>query len=162
MSEALDHIIVGVDLGKTCAVACITLDGRLIHKAHKRFAGPEWVIKTVDEVGTPSVIATDKKRISENIRKINAAFNSKIFSPMSDITTEEKRELTKAIEMENQHEADAYSAAIKAYNSYANKLNQAAHRLRDAKIGGPDAIKAKIIRKYSMQEAILNKEQNRK
>ena len=156
------HMIVGIDPGKTIAVACISLDGRFLGCAHKKFADDGWVVSTIEKHGTPSIIATDKKRIGEEIRKINAIFSSRIFAPEKDLTVEEKRLLTKSANIYNQHELDAYAAAVKAYNTYSSKLKQAEHKSRAAGISSTDLIKAKVIAKYSISEAMLNKKSNRR
>ncbi len=156
----MNHLIVGIDCGKTSAIACLDLDGRIVRMAHKRFAGEGWIISELSRTGIPSVIATDRKIPGRAIKRINAAFNARLFYPESDMTTEEKMRLVKDKGIQNRHEQDAYSAAIKAYNSYSNKLKQVSH------IVGPGAdaegIKAKVIRKFSVREAILNKNPNRR
>jgi len=156
------HIIVGLDPGKTIALACIDLNGRLLMHTHRKFADAGWVVSTIEKVGTPSIIATDKKRAGEEIRKINAIFNSRIFTPEKDLTLEEKRQLIKGTKLYNQHELDAYAAALKAYNIHSSKLKQAEHKVRTAGIDSSDIIKAKVIAKYSISEALLNKRSNRR
>ena len=156
------HMIVGIDPGKTIAVACIGLDGRFLGCEHKKFADDGWVVGTIEKLGNPSIIATDKKRIGDEIRKINAIFGAKIFAPDKDLTVEEKRLLAKDANVYNQHEIDAYAAAMKAYNAYSSKLKQAEHKSRAAGISSTDLIKAKVIAKYSISEAMLNKKSNRR
>ncbi len=156
------HMIVGIDPGKTIAIACISLDGRLLECTHKRSADVGWVVSTIEKLGTPSIIATDKKRIGEEIRRINAIFNSRIFTPEKDLTIDEKRLMTRGMNFYNQHELDAYAAALKAYNSYSNKLKQAEHKSRASSHDNIDTIKAKVISKYSINEAMTNKKSNRR
>ncbi len=157
----MSHIIVGIDSGKTSAIACLSLDGRLMYMDHKTFAGIDWIVENIRKIGTPSVIATDKRNPNHVIRKVNAAFNSRLFCPSSDISLEDKRMLARSIGIKDRHERDAYSAAIKAYHIYANKLKQAEHILRERRIDDFDSIKAKIIDRYSMNEAMTGKEANR-
>ncbi len=155
------HIIVGIDPGKTSAIACLALDGRLILAVHKSGAGLEWMVSQIREIGTPSVIATDKKRPSSIARKLNSIFNSRLVFPQNDISIEEKRRMSKGTGIKNPHERDAYSAALKAYNAMANKLNQAEHISREMKVYDTDSIKAKVFNKYSISEAIHGKKANR-
>lgn len=157
----MKHIIVGVDPGKTSAIACLSLDGSLIMSAHAVSAGMPWVLDRIMETGTPSIIATDRKVPGEAVRKINAAFSSRLFIPSKDISTMEKRDLARRVGIKNPHERDAYAAAVKAYRSYANKLNQAEHITRDSGTADSDSIKAKIIQKYSISEAMLGRKANR-
>ncbi|MEM0149467.1 MAG: DUF460 domain-containing protein [Candidatus Micrarchaeaceae archaeon] len=155
-------MIVGIDPGKTIAIACLSLDGHMLGCTHKKFADEGWVVSTIEKLGTPSIIATDKKRVGEEVRKINAIFNSRLFTPDKDLTVEEKRLLAKNARPYNQHELDAYAAAMKAYNYYSSKLKQAEHKTRAAGAGSTDAIKAKVIAKYSISEALENRKSNRR
>lgn len=155
-------MIVGIDSGKTSAVACLGLDGRLLHSAHRTFAGSDWLVKEISCVGTPCVVATDRSRPNSVIRKANAAFNSVLFVPERDILSDEKRLLAKAAGLKNHHEQDAYASAIKAYYFYANKLNQAGRAIRGLAKEEQDRIKARIIMRHSISEAILNKTANRR
>ena len=155
------HIIVGIDGGENSAIACLDLNGKLLYAAHKRFAGYGWIISEINKVGTPSIIATDKKFAGKIVKKVNASFNSRIFCPDKDLGSEEKRMLAKNKGIKNHHEQDAYAAAVKAYNSYSNKLNQVSSMIKEPEID-KDKIRAKIINKVSVNEALLNKRTNRK
>ncbi len=154
-------MIVGIDPGQTSAIACVDLDGKLLYAAHKTFAGTEWMIKAIRGVGVPVLIAADKSRLNENVRRIGAAFNARIFCPGKDMTIEEKREMSKSIEMKSRHEQDAYAAAMKAYNSHSNKLRQAEHAVSNTQVDR-DTVKARVINRYSIREAVLNRNPNRK
>ena len=155
-------MIVGIDSGKTCGVACLDLEGRLLHSAHKTFAGRPWLVKEISRVGTPCVVATDRSRPNEVIRKTNAAFNSVLYMPGRDISSGEKRALAKGAGLRNHHEQDAYASAIKAYYCYANKLNQAGRAIRGLPAEEQNRIKARIIMRHSISEAILDKAANRR
>jgi predicted RNase H-like nuclease (RuvC/YqgF family) len=157
------HMIVGVDPGKTSAIACIGLDGKLIGTAHKSQAGAGWIIESISELGTPSIVAVDKKTPSKIAERVNAAFHSRMFIPDKDISTAEKRPAAAAAGIKNQHERDAYAAAIKAYNAYANKLKQAERISKEMKVSESsiDAIKAKVLDRYSVKEAIEGRKANR-
>ncbi|MCL5423617.1 MAG: DUF460 domain-containing protein [Candidatus Marsarchaeota archaeon] len=158
----MTHIIVGIDPGKRSAIACVDLDGNVLYLDSKAHAGINWFVKSINSVGTPSIIATDRRRISDTIRHINSIFNARIYAPNTDMTIEEKRMLSIKISAKNQHEIDAYAACIKAYNHYINKLNQAEHQMRIYGLENIDEVKAKILNKYSINEAIYNKKSNRR
>lgn len=155
------HIIVGIDSGKTSAIACLALDGRLVLSAHRSSAGLPWMIDSIRKAGIPSIIASDKKNGTTLASKLNALFNCRLYLPDRDIPVEEKREAARRSGIKDPHERDAYSAAIKAYNSYANKLNQAERVSRLAMVEDIDKIKAKIIDRKSISEAIEGKAANR-
>lgn len=156
------HIVVGVDTGKVSALACLDLQGRVIALSHDRYGGAEWLIKTITKYGVPVVIATDRQHANSMLKKLRATFSAALFEPSKDITIEEKRKLARAMSIKNQHERDAYAAAKAAYNSYANKLNQAAAIAAQNSTADIDAIKAKVIARYSINEALYNKSANRK
>ncbi|MCW6159650.1 MAG: DUF460 domain-containing protein [Candidatus Micrarchaeales archaeon] len=153
------HLIVGIDTGKTLAYACLDLSGNLVGSAHKASHGVGWLIDDVGKLGVPSVITCDREP-NDIVRKVAAAFNSRLVYPKKELSISQKRELTAPFGIRNPHERDACSAAIKAYNSYANKLKQAE---RIAKGNSEiDLIKAKIIEKHSIEEAISKKEAHRR
>lgn len=152
----------GIDLGSTSAIACLSLGGKLIHTSHRKNTGISWMIKTISKLGTPSIIALDKKSPNANARRINALFHSVIWVPATDIPMAEKRGMARRSGITNTHERDAYTAAVNAYRSYSNKLNQAERIARDLLITDPDRIKAKIINRYSIYEAVHGIESNRR
>ncbi len=155
------HIIAGVDTGKTVAVACIDLEGRLLHSAHMKNGGEQWIISSIRSTGVPSVIASDKSTKGGMVRKISSAFNAVLFMPKENIPVVEKRQFAYMESLKDPHERDAYVAAIKAYNYYVNKLKQAKHKAEERNIKDIDTILAKVIMKYSINEALENKSQNR-
>lgn len=155
------HIIIGVDTGKTVAIAALNLDGKIIETKHKSSVGIEWLISEIEKIGTPSIIAYDKKP-NKNVQKISAAFNCETFNPHKIVTIKEKQRISKLYNIKNPHERDALTAAIKAYNYYVNKLNQAEHIAREKSIINMDNLKAKVIKKHSIKEAISNNEVFRK
>jgi len=152
------HIIVGIDTGKTSAIACLSLDGKLIYSAHIRQADESWFISTIHSIGMPVIIASDKTEHANNaIRKINATFSATVFYPEKVITQKEKRQLAKVAGLKDQHERDAYTAALKAYNVHSNKLRQAERIASSMNVSNTDIIKAKVIKHYSVNEAIENR-----
>jgi hypothetical protein len=156
------HIIVGIDPGKTSAIAAVSLDGRLLYSSHRRFAGIEWLVSEIQAVGVPVIIAGDRPSVSLIVRKVNAIFNSRLFCPSRELSAEEKRGIAKITYIKNPHERDAYAAAIKAYRAYANKFNQAEHIANEMRVEDVDRIKARIVDKQSISEAIANRKANRR
>ncbi|MEM0147528.1 MAG: DUF460 domain-containing protein [Candidatus Micrarchaeaceae archaeon] len=159
----MQHIIVGLDPGKTTAIVCLNLEGNIVYKVSKKFAGFKWIVNEISKVGIPSIIATDKKNPNETIKKVNATFNAKLFIPQEDMKEKRKNLLASDKQLEDQHEKDAYAAAYKAYASYINKLNQAKRKAYEVNnIKNFDEICAKVIQKNSIKEALLGKVSNRK
>ncbi len=142
------------------AYACLDLDGKLVSVNHMASSGPEWLIDEIESIGTPSIIACDKEP-NHAARKIAAAFNARIFHPKRELGITEKMELARPFIITNPHERDACSAAVKAYRAYANKLKQAEHIAKGRGISETDKVKAKVIGRYSIEEAIAGKKANR-
>jgi predicted RNase H-like nuclease (RuvC/YqgF family) len=153
------YVIAGIDPGKTVGIACIDLRGNIVLLEHMAFAGEEWIIQRISSIGTPVLIASDKPTHSFMIDKTNAAFNSTLFYPQRVLRTQEKRELAKATRIKNVHERDAYVAAIKAFNAYKSKFMQIESSVDPRSI---DAVKAKVIKKYSIKEAVENRKAGRR
>lgn len=154
------HLIVGIDTGKTMAFTCLALDGRLVASDHVASEGIDWMINAIGKVGIPSVIACDREP-NDIVRKVGSAFNAKIFYPSKELNIDDKKDMAAPFGITNPHERDACAAAVKAYNTYANKLKQAEHIARAQKIKEIDRIKAKVIEKYSIEEAISGRKANR-
>ncbi|MGC8571900.1 MAG: DUF460 domain-containing protein [Candidatus Micrarchaeia archaeon] len=156
------HIIIGLDTGKTIAIAALDLNGKLIITMHKSSVNVEWIIHEIEKIGSPSIIAYDKIQPQEIVKKVSAAFNCKIYLPHNTITVKEKQQIAKTYNIKNAHERDALTSAIKAYNYYSNKLNQVEHKARENSIEDIDYLKAKVINKHSVKEAISKEEVFRK
>ena len=156
------YIIVGIDPGKTSAIAAIDLNGKLVHSAHKTFAGVDWLTKEIRSVGIPVIIAGDNPEVSPVVRRINAAFNARLFTPSKELPVMEKRLIAKGSYIKDPHERDAYAAAVKAYRNYTNKFKQAEHIANEISFKDVDMIKAKVVSRYSISEAIENRKANRR
>jgi predicted RNase H-like nuclease (RuvC/YqgF family) len=154
------HTIVGIDTGKTMAFVCLDLQGVLVKADHAVSSGTEWVIDAIGKVGIPSIIACDRTP-NYVVRKIAASFNARIFYPKGEMSINEKMESAKPFGITNPHERDACAAAVKAYRQHSNKLKQAEHIARVNKVKEIDKIKAKVIERYSIDEAITGRKANR-
>jgi predicted RNase H-like nuclease (RuvC/YqgF family) len=116
-------------------------------------------VEGISAVGTPIIVAGDKTRPSELVRRINASFAARIFSPKKELGAEFKRQIGKGALIRNPHERDAYAAALAAYNSYSNKFKQV-EGMASASID-IDAVKRSVVLKRSMYEAVTGKRPNR-
>ncbi|MGI0141445.1 MAG: DUF460 domain-containing protein [Candidatus Micrarchaeales archaeon] len=153
----MKHIIVGVDPGKSAAIACLDLEGNPIHIDYSRFVGFDWFVDKIKNVGTPVIIASDKKNSTHTINKLAAAFGAHVFMPDQDISVKRKEEVAAGKKIGNLHERDALVAAITAYNAYAHKFKQAEKLARQTKYENVDKLKAMIVKKYSIYDTINNK-----
>ena len=73
------------------------------------------------------------------VRKINAAFNARLYTPEYEFSIKEKRNFRKQQRIKDIHERDAYFAAMKAYHAFANKLKQAERIAAENGIADVDA-----------------------
>lgn len=156
------YIIAGIDPGKTCGIACLDLNGRLVLKDHRIYGGFNWMVSAIGNAGIPVIVASDKPGASDIVKRINSAFNSRLFSSEREFRIAEKRDAARNLQIKDPHERDAYTAAISAYHAYENKFKQIEHLGRQRNIPDIDIIKAKVVGKRSISEAIENRNANRK
>ena len=155
------HIIIGVDTGKTAAIACLDLEGRPQELIAATSPDLAWFVEKIRELGSPVVIASDKKKNNNTVAKLASIFNAAIYTPREDISVERKKELARRWKVGNIHQRDALSAAVFAYNHYAPKLNQAGRITRGSETSEVDRIKALVIKKHSISEAIEHRKSGR-
>lgn len=147
-------LIIGVDTGKTAALASLDLSGETVRISSHRYGGLEWFVDEIKRSGTPVVIASDKRRATETVSKLATIFDAVLFTPQYDISVKKKMPLVNAPQVENLHGRDALSAAKAAYNSYRNKLSQAERIAKDNRYDDVEGLKAMVIRKYSIHDVI--------
>ena len=155
-------LIAGIDTGKTAALACLDLSGNIIRTATLRFGGLEWFVEQLTQIGTPVIIATDKKNSEGTIKKLGSIYDAVLFNPHDDISVKKKNEILRNPHVTNMHERDALSAAFAAYNAYSNKLHQAEKLARESRFEDLDRIRIMVIKKYSMNEVIENRKAGRR
>ncbi len=155
------YIIVGIDPGKTSAVACLDLQGNLLGLDSKKLAGMNWFIETIERYGTPILVGFDKKNSDDMVRKLAAIFGAQIYLPRADISVEKKKRMSENFGFSNLHERDALVSAVMAYNAYSNKFNQAERLAKEKNFNEVEKLKALIVKKYSIDEAIKGKSPGR-
>ncbi len=124
MASLPKQIILGIDPGATTAYAAISLKGDILKVEEHKNSGLTWIIsQLLINNYKPIIVATDKKHTPGLIKKISAIFNLFIFSPSQDLTTKEKKELLKQLNLKlSPHEADALAAALLCYKTYRTTL----------------------------------------
>lgn len=158
------HLIIGIDPGKTAAIACINLNGSIVCLKSERLAGYKWFVEVIKKNGIPVLVAFDKKSPNSIVRKLSATFNAAIYVPKGDLTVAKKKNISSESSISNLHERDALASALSAYYYYANKFNQAERLAREkgyTESDYIDHIKAMIVKKYSIDEAMHGKKANR-
>ncbi len=118
----MKYFIVGIDPGLNTAVVLLSLDGKLIDSMVEKNSGEERVISFISSHGTASLIASDVSPPPKFVVKISSILNVPIFYPLKSMSKAEKDSF--AIKTKDPHIKDAYAAAMKAYNTFSNKLRQ--------------------------------------
>jgi len=155
------YLIVGIDPGKTAAIACLDMQGRLLFLSSKKLAGIGWFVDTVKTIGTPVIISFDKKNSGKTIRKLAAIFGAKVYLPKSDVSVDKKKKMTENVNISNLHERDALVSAMMAYNAHANKFKQAERLAKERNFDKRDYLKALVVKRYSIDEVIKGKRSGR-
>lgn len=148
------YLIVGIDPGTTMAIALLNLDGETIHLSSSRVTSVADTIAGITEYGRPLIIATDKKEMPGTVEKIRRSFNAVPFVPKSDILVPEKYELASGSGYINDHERDAYAAAMVAYRHYKNKFASLSKRLPPGV--ALDEVRARVVRGLSLEQALID------
>lgn len=131
MTAKSEALVVGLDPGTTTGIACLNLDGEIVDvESHRTFSKAD-VIKHILSVGTPVIVATDRKFAPKKVEKIAAAFPAKLFHPDVWISRKEKAETIRHLDLDwkNQHEKDAAAAALFAYKRYKPTLEKVKRKL---------------------------------
>ena len=91
----LKPLIVGLDIGTTTGLSIHDLKKNLLYLKSKKHFSTSHIIKQITIFGRPIIIATDKQKVPNKIRKIASSFNAKIYKPDHDLTIEEKEKYNK-------------------------------------------------------------------
>ncbi len=161
LSKQTTHTIVGVDPGTTTAIAVLDLNGKLLGVKSKKGWNPAEVVEYVLSFGKPVIIATDKSNPPEFVSKLRASFDAVLHVPKEDTSVERKKRLVAPFKqkLSNDHERDALSAAIDAYNAHKSKLMNVEKRIPPGI--DVDVVKAGIIRGLTLKELIEKKERKK-
>jgi len=142
-------LIIGLDIGTTTGISIHDLKKNLLYLKSKKHFSTSNIIKRITVFGTPLIIATDKEKVPNKIRKIASSFNAKIFRPDHDLTIEEKDRIVN-ISMKDTHERDALAASLFAFRLYASQFNTIDRSLEILGLEQyNDRVKEMIIRKQA-------------
>ncbi len=152
LSKRPAYLVVGIDPGTTVGIAALNLDGDLVHLSSSHAPGQAEIIASISKIGRPVLVATDKAAMPFGVEKVRRAFSAISWTPAKDALVKETYELTEGYDFANDHERDALSAAVLAYQSYANKFEFVQKRMPP----GTDIVmvRAGIVRGLS-QDQIL-------
>jgi predicted RNase H-like nuclease (RuvC/YqgF family) len=152
LAQRRSYIIVGLDPGTTTGIAALSLKGDLIDLVSSRAMSSSDVIEWIAARGRPLVVATDVFPTPGAVEKVKRSFNAVLYSPGSDVPSEEKIALAKEFGYKNDHERDSLAAASSAFKKYKNKFLQVEKKIPPEV--DPDEVKALVVRGYSIENAI--------
>lgn len=128
----------------------LDLNGVLVASGCEKEASDERIVEIIRKVGVPSLIASDVNPPPSFVQKVAARFNARLFYPPKSLTQEEKKQVGRFIE--DVHIRDAYSAAMKAFHYYENRLRQ----IEKMDTGlDKDLLKHMVLQGYSLHNAEL-------
>jgi predicted RNase H-like nuclease (RuvC/YqgF family) len=127
---------VGIDPGKTTAVAVLDLDGNLISLFSKKNLTKGEISRHILGYGRPVMIATDRSPAPSSVEKMAAVFSARLVEPEENLFKREKNSLARDFMADNngkginQHEKDALASAIYAYNTVKPTMIRVRHKIR--------------------------------
>jgi len=146
------YIIAGIDPGTTTGIAALNLKGDLVALLSARAMSPPDVIEWLADRGKTLIVATDVFPTPGAVEKVKRSFSAVLYSPGSDIPSEEKIALAREYGYKNDHERDALAAAVSAYKRYKNKFQQVEKKCPPGL--DPEEVKALVVRGLSIDQAI--------
>lgn len=157
----MKRLIVGVDPGVTVGLAALSLSGTPVLVDSRRNWGFSALIKTIADIGQPTIISSDVQRASDLLEKLSVKLNAVLFTPLISMTADDKHQSARAyaefydFKVKNTHEIDALAAALKAYQHYEKKFKQAEARVKRQKLKAPaDDVKDLIVRGHTLKRAV--------
>jgi len=155
------YLIVGVDPGMVTGLAVIDLNGKVLHLSSGRGITRGQITRTLAGLGRALIFSADVNPPPEMINKLGAMHNASIYYPEKSLKTFEKSELAnrvaeeQRIKVDDTHQRDSLSAAIKTFSFYRNKLEQCvSHAREQAQPVQIDEVKALVLRGMSIKDAI--------
>ena len=149
------HIIAGIDPGATVGVAVLDLSGKKLASVSILSGGIAEAVSAIERHGTPSLICCDVFPAPEMAQKIASYFSCRLFVPQRGIREAEKREIARGAGVENNHERDAYAAAVMGFRAHANKLRQI-DALQDLGHDEKEKIKHLLLKGYRIKDAFAS------
>jgi hypothetical protein len=155
------HLIVGVDPGMVTGLAAIDMNGRVLGLTSGRGITRGEMTRWVRELGKATAIASDVSPPPALVVKLASSHGAILYVPEVSLKTSDKKALVEhasneqGIMAEDTHQRAALAAALKAFASYRNKLEQAgSHVRKEGKPADLDKVKSNVLRGMSISDAI--------
>ncbi len=140
--------IVGIDSGRSCSLAILSLDGNLLVLRSWSNLSRSKLLDVILEYGTPMIVACDVSPPTKLAKKLASTFNAKLIYPSRSLSCSRKDKLVKSfakeVKVRNDHERDALASAIYAFRKYG-RLFSKIDRLVDSPLS--EEVKKLIIRR---------------
>ncbi len=139
-------VVVGVDPGTTAAVAVLGLDGALVDRRSAKEFSKDRMIRFIVEHGKPLVAAADVTPAPSRVEELAANTGAALYVPDADLSADDKEALAEdaGVVTRDTHVRDAVAAAEHARRQYADLIEAARRRTRDA--GVPDRFEDVVAR----------------
>jgi len=147
-------LIVGIDPGATIGIAMLGLSGQKIATGSILGGGIGEATRFIEQHGTPSLIACDVNPAPDMALRLASFFSCKLHLPEKEIREEEKRRAASIAGVANNHERDAYCAALFAYRAHANKFRQI-DSLEELPLPDKEKVKHLMLKGYRLKDAFL-------
>lgn len=116
-SDKKKLLILGIDPGTTIGYAILDLNANLIKLASSKQLNLSSLISTIIQHGKPLIVGCDVTPAPRLVAQFAIKTGSKLIHPEQDLSTKEKRQLTKPFQaqIKNIHQQDALSSALYAF-----------------------------------------------
>lgn len=120
--------IVGFDPGTTVGLAILSLSGELLLLKSLRHWSRSEIILEILNSGAPVLVATDRSEAPRAVKELAQSLSLTLFTPEKEDTLENKNSIISefafktGVKVEDEHQASALYAALKAYNSFKNEF----------------------------------------
>ena len=146
----MPKLIVGIDPGVRAGVAGIDIATRQawFTTLAAGTSSRSGIVKVISDRGEPVLLATDRAKTPEAVRRVAAAFSCRVWAPKRNISEREKFEVTRGLHFRSRHERDALAAALVAWRRYSKlfeEIDAKLERKNMAKISAE--VKALVVKK---------------
>ncbi|MGQ9478980.1 MAG: DUF460 domain-containing protein [Thermoproteota archaeon] len=130
MSRRLPKVIVGLDPGTTTGLAILSLSGDVLLLKSLRHWSRSSIVLEMFETGTPVLLASDRSEAPRAVKELAQSLSLPVFTVGREGSLEDKSSIIsefaekKGLRVEDDHQASALYAALKAYNSFKNEFRQ--------------------------------------
>ncbi len=135
-------LIIGIDPGTTSGITALDLRGRLVASISRKGLGQAGIVRTIERLGTPILISTDKSPVPQKVVKVAAAFSARLICSTHPLTRSEKLDMFKryfkkcglAVPAWDRHRKDSLAAALfawKAHRAIISKIDKRIERYRN-------------------------------